>query len=297
MDIEQLTKTQTILLTLLVSFVTSIATGIVTVSLVDQAPPALTQTINRVVERTVERVVPTSMQGAAAVGREVTVVVKEEDLITGSIDKNTRSVARIFGLVTDEETGQPVSAFLGLGIVLTRDGLMVTDASIVYEGGSYTVTDAAGNSYDAKVVHIAGGEGRTALLQAVVKKDASTAFTPATLTQQSTLKLGQSVLTLAGRDRTNVSLGIVGTVFTEDIPASVDESGKKVATTTVAVLVDTSIPGAISAGSPLVNIFSEVVGISTGSSRARSRSAFLPARVITDELAAYTAKSNTKSAQ
>ncbi len=297
MDIEQLTKTQTILLTLLVSFVTSIATGIVTVSLLDQAPPALTQTINRVVERTVERVVPTATQGAAVVGKEVTVVVKEEDLITGSIDKNAKSVVRLSGLVADEETGELVNAFLGLGIVLSRDGLVVTDASIAHEGELYTATDAAGASYDAKVVHV-GGEGRTALLQVVPRKDAPLSLTPATLAQGGTLKLGQSVLTIAGRDRTNVSLGIIGAVFTEDIPASVDENGKKTATTTVMTLVDTSIPGAISAGSPLVNIFSEVVGISTGASRARSRSAYLPARVILDEVAAYAAKAATaKSAQ
>ena len=297
MDIEQLTKTQTILLTLLVSFVTSIATGIVTVSLLDQAPPALTQTINRVVERTVERVVPTATQGAAVVGKEVTVVVKEEDLITGSIDKNAKSIVRISGYVLDEETGESVNAFLGLGVVLARDGLVATDASLVYEGGTYTVLDVAGNAYDAKAVHV-GGEGRTALLQVSAKKDApAPAFTPVVLAQSGGVKLGQSVITLAGRDRVNVSLGIIASVLTEDIPASVDENGKKIATTTVTTLIDTSIPGAISAGSPLVNIFGEVIGISTGVSRARSRSAFLPVRVIAEEFAAYTAKAAVKSAQ
>lgn len=293
MDIEQLTKTQTILLTLLVSFVTSIATGIVTVSLLDQAPPALTRTINRVVERTVERVVPTTTQGAAVVGKEVTVVVKEEDLITSSIDKNAKSIVRIFGFITDEETKETVNAFLGLGTILSRDGTIATDASLVYEGGTYTVTDSTGNTFDAKAVHV-GGEGRTALLQVTLKKDAPVlVFTPVTLGQGS-VKLGQSVITLAGRDRVNVSLGIVGSVLTEDIPASVDADGKKTATTTVTTLIDTSIPGAISAGSPLVNIFGEVIGISTGSSRARSRSAFLPVRVVTDEFSAYAAKTAAK---
>src|SRR4029077_18213268 len=54
MDIEKLTKSQIVLLTLLVSFVTSIATGIVTVSLMDQAPPAIAQSVSRIVEHTVE---------------------------------------------------------------------------------------------------------------------------------------------------------------------------------------------------------------------------------------------------
>src|SRR6185295_1104483 len=60
MDIEKLTKSQIVLLTLLVSFVTSIATGIVTVSLMDQAPPAIAQTVNRVIEHTIETVVASS---------------------------------------------------------------------------------------------------------------------------------------------------------------------------------------------------------------------------------------------
>ena len=85
MDIEHLTKMQIVLLTLLVSFVTSIATGIITVTLMNQVPPAVTQTLNRVVERTVERVVPDKSQGASVITKEVTIVVKEDDLITDSI--------------------------------------------------------------------------------------------------------------------------------------------------------------------------------------------------------------------
>ena len=70
MDIEQLNRTQILLLTLLVSFVTSIATGIVTVSLMGQAPHGITQTVNRIFERTVEKVVPEPVRpsAAAAVG-------------------------------------------------------------------------------------------------------------------------------------------------------------------------------------------------------------------------------------
>ena len=101
MELEELNKTQIVLLTLLVSFVTSIATGIVTVTLLDQAPPAVTQTINRIVERTVERVVPASPSGPSVITtvKETTIVVKEEDLITESIDRNKRKMSNALMLI------------------------------------------------------------------------------------------------------------------------------------------------------------------------------------------------------
>ena len=87
MEIEELSKSQIILLTLLVSFITSIATGIVTVSLMDQAPPIIAQTVNRVIERTVETVVPKGQTASTVVTQEKTVIVKETDLISQAVKK------------------------------------------------------------------------------------------------------------------------------------------------------------------------------------------------------------------
>lgn len=56
MDIEDLSKSQLLLLTVLVNFVVSIATGVLTVSLLDQAPATVTQTVDQVVDRTIENI-------------------------------------------------------------------------------------------------------------------------------------------------------------------------------------------------------------------------------------------------
>src|SRR3989338_1891737 len=103
---EHLNKQQLILLALLVSFVTSIATGIITITLMDQAPPGVTQTINRVVEKTIERVITEPTKQAATVVTKETLVVKADDLIIDAIERNTGSVVRI-----REATGEGRSNF------------------------------------------------------------------------------------------------------------------------------------------------------------------------------------------
>src|SRR3954462_9706866 len=97
---EDLTKHQTILLVLLVSFVTSIATGIMTVSLLSQAPVEITRNINSIVEKTIETITPATVSTSKPSGKDTTstvttVVVKEDDLIVASIDKNAKSIVRI----------------------------------------------------------------------------------------------------------------------------------------------------------------------------------------------------------
>ena len=90
---EDLTKTQLILLMLFVSFVISTATSIVTTTLLQEAPQEITQTITRVVERTVERVVP----GTTNIIREVSKVevVTDEDLIVKAIAGAKSSIVGI----------------------------------------------------------------------------------------------------------------------------------------------------------------------------------------------------------
>src|SRR3989344_6016767 len=96
MQMQDLNKNQIVLLVLLVSFVTSIATGIITTSLLQEAPLEVTRNINRIVEKTVETVtIPGTVVSSPREKEVTTVIVKEEDLIIDSINKNIKSVVRI----------------------------------------------------------------------------------------------------------------------------------------------------------------------------------------------------------
>src|ERR1700686_5441380 len=95
MNLEELSKSQRILLTVLVNFVTSVATGILTVSLLDQAPPVVSQTVNRIVEHTVETV---SQAAPAAVIAAPQPSV--EDLITAAFAADQARLVSIYAAST-----------------------------------------------------------------------------------------------------------------------------------------------------------------------------------------------------
>jgi len=262
MDLEELNKTQIILLTLLVSFVTSIATGIITVTLMDQAPPAVTQTINRIVERTIERVVPAEVDGnkeVTVIEKETTIVVKEEDLITESIEKNRRKIVRLVtvipgeivdgeGTSTPEVTREYV--FHGIGVIVSEGGQLVTApdladieelVAITFDGVEHDVS-LIRNSRDLALLQIEKNTPEEVI-----------SLSPVVFVDSRSLKLGQTVIVIGGEDRTSVSMGIIASLVNGDI--SIGESTRK-AVVSVHVNVSGSIPG-----SPLVNIFGEVVGI------------------------------------
>lgn len=277
MDIERLTKAQIVLLTLLISFVTSIATGIVTVTLLDQAPPAVTQTINRVVERTVERVVPGETQGASVITKEVTTVVKEEDLIPQSITKSSKSLVRVFRITSDG----PV--FSGLGVIASHDGIIATDSALVTEGGTYSVELSDGEEFETEIIENSANEA-TALLKMVSEETLS--LFPIGFSDINALKLGQTVIVLSGVKQTSVSTGIIGGLNEEEIVISDGGSnvvGEEEEKQTISVLnsISTTVDKSdVLKGSPLINIFGEVVGISTFESRGYGTGVFTPIQVI-----------------
>src|SRR5579872_514361 len=132
---EDLNKYQIILLCILISFVVSIAAGIMTTSLLMQAPVELTKTVNQIVERTVQTVTPapTPLNPNPAPQQVETVVVNEDDSVTSSIAKNTPSIVRIHA----ESTDQTIDYLFALGIVVSKDGIIVSDRKTVSDVMNY----------------------------------------------------------------------------------------------------------------------------------------------------------------
>lgn len=256
MEIEELSKSQIVLLTLLVSFITSIATGIVTVSLMDQAPPAIAQTVNRVIERTVETVAPTTKGQTAStvVTQEKTVVIKESELISQAVNKATPSIVRLYR--SDPES----TAFFGLGIVVDKNGTIAADSAMLGDAADAMVVLSTGARVRAFVRGRDEGSG-LAFLEASSTSEVAPDWKPATIATGQAV-LGQSVVALSGKSVARIAQGLV---------TAIPESA----------LIDTDIDGAILfGGAPLINTEGNFIGISTGVSRASGVGTFVSTVVL-----------------
>ncbi len=265
---EDLNKNQLVLLTLFVSFVTSIATGIITVSLLQEAPPSVTQVINRVVEKTIEQAgTITNNDGTQSV-REVTVVVKEEDQVIGAISKNTKSVLRI----TDNALSDGVNRFYGIGFLLNKDGLVVSAKRDFANGAtSYTGKTSEGDSYQMKYLG-SDAENKIAFFRIIKEENKPITIEPVSVGINQP-QLGQTIITFDGEEKNVVSMGRVASI--DSAPDSKD-----------ALLIRTDIKDvARVVGAPLFNLNGEVVGIR--SSAGDEAQSFVPIMYVRKEISKY----------
>ncbi|MBI5470012.1 hypothetical protein HY968_01670 [Candidatus Kaiserbacteria bacterium] len=260
MDIEKLNKSQIILLTLLVSFMTSIATGIVTVSLMEQAPPAITQTVSKVIEHTIERVVPG--QAAAVVTPGKTVIVKESDLIAQALEHVSPSVVRLYA--SDGEN--PV--FLGLGVVVDGSGLIAMDSSTLGDSAD-AVVELSGSARVRGFVSSRSDDVGIAYLTAATSTADGVAisWTPATFSGAHAT-LGQTAVTVSGKTGTRLGVGLV--TYISSLGKTMPDG-----------VIDTNIaPDSILPGSPIFDTEGNVMGLSTGAGRSVSSQGFVSASYI-----------------
>jgi len=285
--VENLTKQQIVLVTLLVSFVTSLATGIITVSLMEQEPQGVTQTINRIVERTIEKVVETPAKGAAVITKE-TVVVTSDDLTVKAVEKNSKVVVRIYKNFLGED-GLSVSRFIGVGVIVSSDGLIASEASVVSGEGAYIMVLSDKKGYGAKVLFT--DDSGLAILKAEPAEGEKFSLPAAGLASSGEIKLGQSVIALSGEGNDRVLLGVISSL----VPFRKDD----LATTTSSFnRIETNIFGeGVVAGSPLLNLSGEVIGIAFSGNMRKGTADFLPATLLSAALRKLNSKQEQKSEQ
>lgn len=189
MDVQELNKSQLILLAILLSFITSIATGIVTVTLMQQAPTSVTVPINRIVRQTVEKIVPGQVTNTTN-----TVVVKEEDLVVDAIEKNQSSLFSISKEILDE-SGKTIEVTEGEGLAINIDGVVVVDGALVPEKGVYYVKNSSGK-FKADFLSIDKLGFAFLKIGAPLDEKNKLAFTVPTLGDINKMKVGQKIIVL-----------------------------------------------------------------------------------------------------
>ncbi|MCC7004394.1 trypsin-like peptidase domain-containing protein [Candidatus Nomurabacteria bacterium] len=235
----------------------------------DQAPPTVTQTINRVVEKTIERV---TQSATSTPGEKVTVVVKDEDLTISAVEKNSKSLVRIKG----KTPGVDGEGFFGIGIVISNDGLIVADKSVVVQNTSYIGIMPDGTRFD---LYIAGNtENSSVVIFKTMNAVAYKNFVPASFSDSETLKLGQTVISISGQDRNTVAIGNIASTYSGEI---INSDGKS---TTKIVSIETGFNKEnMINGSPIITLSGDIAGLRLGSD-ASTRNIFTSSNFVKSQI-------------
>lgn len=259
MNVNDLNKSQFLLLTLLVNFITSIATGILTVSLLEKAPPTITQTINRVVERTIETVTETEGKAATVITRETTVVVKDEDILTSAIAAHEKRLVVIYA-------GATSTPALAHGLLVSGESLIIAPSV----GGTNLIMMHTNSGEVFPISRVAEDTKNTITLYAI------------TLPEDKNLQGGNYVFADSKNikpGQTAVALPLGGGVVTGIVSRQLQNGS-----------IETTISGeAISLGTSAVNLSGEVLGMRVGA--RTTQATFVPGTVLKDFIMSY--KQNT----
>ncbi|MFZ2500852.1 MAG: hypothetical protein WAW90_02585 [Minisyncoccia bacterium] len=226
MNIEELSKSQLILLTILVNFVTSVATGILTVSLLDHAPAIVTQTVDRVVERTIETVA-----AAPAAVIQSAPAPSNQDLVTAAIGAVAARAVAIYA--ADTGTSTPA---ISIGTYLNKSRAVVAVAQDVLPK-EVLIEFTDGSHMRASLSH----QGNGIMIYGFADSATLPKATSPVLIGSKSLKLGATAL----------ALGTNGFAAT-GIVARVGEKG-----------IYTTLPD-IGIGSAVVDLSGNLIGISAG---------------------------------
>lgn len=295
---EDLSKSQIVLLLILVSVVVSFTTAIVTAALLEQTPIGVTNTVQKVIERavgtdsggtqkeTVEVITQESqvMSVVKNVSDAVVSIVASKDLPVVE-----RCVISPFG--DDDVFGQLFPEFqipqlcergtqkrqvsAGSGFVIQDNGLIVTNRHVVEDAeAEYTAIFKNGKKLTAKVV------ARDPVQDVAIMKVDAKNLPAVSLGDSSTLQIGQTVIAIGnalGEFQNTVSVGVIS-----GLQRSIVASGESLRSV---IQTDAAInPG--NSGGPLLDLSGKVIGVNSAVAAGAQNIGFaLPINVIKRDVA------------
>lgn len=187
-------------------------------------------------------------------------VTAQESSITAVANKVEPSVVSVFTKSTAMSLyGSTDQEGAGTGIIVSKDGYVMTNNHVIDGASSVTVIDSSGTEYDN--VTVIGRDPLNDVAFLKIKSDAT--FTPAEIGNSATIRIGEQVVAIGnalGQYTNTVTSGIVS--GTGRPVTAGDSSGQSTESLTDLIQTDASINSGNSGG-PLVNMAGQVVGINT----------------------------------
>lgn len=188
------------------------------------------------------------------------VKTSQEDVITSVADKVSPSVVSIVTDVTTQTIfGAATQQAAGTGIVVSKDGYILTNRHVVSSASKVKVVMADGTTHED--VQVVGTDPLNDV--AFLKIDGVSDLRAATLGDSSTVRIGQEVIAIGnslGQYQNTVTSGIISG---KGRPVSAgDGSGGSTESLTDLLQTDAAInPG--NSGGPLLNVSGQVIGMNT----------------------------------
>ncbi|MDP3762884.1 MAG: trypsin-like peptidase domain-containing protein [bacterium] len=289
---DNLTKTQLVLLVLLVSFVTSLVTGIVSVSLVSQNALSPIQTISRVIERVSEPQQTPVIQNA---------LPSEEELIVRLVKNVSPAVVSVVAArdipVIEQYFINPFGdneffkQFLvpqyrqkgterrqissGTGFFVSADGLIVTNRHVVEDAAAdYSVVTNDGKKIAVKVL------ARDPVRDIAVLKVEGTNHSFIPLGNSDGLNVGQTVVAIGnalGEFQNTVSVGVISGLR-RTVVASGLSSGPEILSQVIQTDAAINLGNS---GGPLLDLAGRAIGINVAMAQGAENIGFsLPVNMV-----------------
>ncbi len=230
----------------LLAFIFGLAGGVIGVRVFPERLTSLGNTA------TGQRVVSSQSELIASIANDVKPSVVS---ITVKTEHQTSTLEQLFGGEDSVSTGA------GTGIILSSDGIVITNRHVIPEGvTSVSITDSEGKVHDN--VEVLARDPRTNFDVAFLKIKGVNNLKPAKIGDSSKMRVGDGVVAIGyalGEFQNTVTSGIISGLGR---PVTASDGGSSAESLTNLFQTDAAInPG--NSGGPLVNMNGEVIGINT----------------------------------